>query len=217
MATKKSAVKAKTANARVASKSGGKRGGVREGAGRPPGPWKFKTVDELVTQIQSYFDDCDPHWIWKGIYREKKDADTGLPLIDAEGKQEYQEVQVMEMSKQKDYTVSGLALWLHTTRETLLDYEKGTYDSPVAEGEERSVDFSDAIKRAKLAIENYAEQKLFGPNATGVIFNLKNNWGWKDKKEVEHSGEINRNATDEELDAIIERAERRKASQSIEA
>jgi len=47
------------------------------------------------------------------------------------------------------------------------------------------------------------DKQTFTP---GLIFNAKNNFGWVDQTKVEHSGEINRNATEEELDAIIERS-----------
>jgi len=71
------------------------------------------------------------------------------------------------------YTITGLALALDTSRETLLDYEA-------------KQDFSDNIKRAKLRCHNYAENYLYtGKNATEAIFNLKNNYGWKDKTEVD--------------------------------
>lgn len=74
------------------------------------------------------------------------------------------------------YTVSGLALALDMTRETLLKYEENS-------------EFSDTIKRAKQKIEEYVETRLFVSGiATGVIFNLKNNFGWKDKQEIEQSG-----------------------------
>lgn len=73
-------------------------------------------------------------------------------------------------------TVTGLALACDLTRQGLLEYA------------EKSDEFSDAIKKAKLKVENYLEQRLFGQNATGCIFNLKNNFGWKDKTETELSG-----------------------------
>lgn len=75
-------------------------------------------------------------------------------------------------------TITGLALALDmSTRDTLLDYEKNNPNFK---------EFSDAIKKAKLRCQNYAENFLFsGQNATGAIFNLKNNYGWKDKREHE--------------------------------
>lgn len=45
--------------------------------------------------------------------------------------------------------------------------------------------FFDTIKNAKLKIENYLEKHLVTDNGvTGIIFNLKNNYGWKDKQET---------------------------------
>lgn len=78
--------------------------------------------------------------------------------------------------KHLPYTVSGLAIALDMTRETLLRYEEQN-------------EFSDTIKRAKQRVEGYAEMCLFkgGGIATGVIFNLKNNFGWKDKTEIDNN------------------------------
>lgn len=75
------------------------------------------------------------------------------------------------------FTVSGLALWLDTTRETLMDYQARDK-------------FSDTIKRAKLRCADYAETEMYlGKSPAGPIFALKN-FGWTDKKEVESSGDI---------------------------
>lgn len=72
----------------------------------------------------------------------------------------------------KPYTVSGLANALDMTRQSLLNYEEND-------------EFFDTIKRAKSKIEQYAEECLFGgSNTAGVIFNLKNNYDWKDKQEI---------------------------------
>jgi len=88
------------------------------------------------------------------------------------------------------YTITGLALALKTSRETLCNYE----DRP---------EFFDTIKQAKLRVENYAEQQLFTGKATGPIFALKNH-GWKDTQGIEHSGGVKLdNQTDEELDNRI--------------
>lgn len=76
-------------------------------------------------------------------------------------------------------TITGLARALDLTRKGLLDYENK--DNP---------QFGYTIKRAKIRVEEYLEQRLFEANATGSIFNLKNNFGWKDKTEREHSGNI---------------------------
>lgn len=69
-------------------------------------------------------------------------------------------------------TVTGLALHLgFTSRQAILNYE----DDPK---------FIDAIKTAKLRVENQYEEALFSKNPAGAIFALKN-FGWSDKQETE--------------------------------
>lgn len=76
--------------------------------------------------------------------------------------------------KGKPYTVSGLAYALGTNRQTLINYED-------------KCEFVDTIKNAKAKIELFNEEMLYSKDVstTGVIFNLKNNYGWKDKQEIE--------------------------------
>lgn len=75
--------------------------------------------------------------------------------------------------KHKPYTMSGLALSLDMDRRTLLNYSKDDKFFPT-------------IKKARDKVESFAEERLFYPNATGVIFNLKNNFNWEDKQELKH-------------------------------
>jgi hypothetical protein len=72
------------------------------------------------------------------------------------------------------YTITGLALALDTTRQTLINYEEKD-------------EYLDTIKKAKTMVEQYAEKRLFSGTPTGAIFALKN-FGWKDKQETELSG-----------------------------
>lgn len=72
-------------------------------------------------------------------------------------------------------TVTGLGLALDMSRQTLIEYQNED-------------EFSDTIKKAKQRVENAIEQRLFHNNATGSIFNLKNNFNWKDKSESETYG-----------------------------
>ena len=101
----------------------------------------------------------------------------------------YTEVEIMQQKINKyfeecnknnePYTVTGLCLALDICRDTLLEYSKDKR-------------FSDTIKKAKLKVENYLERHLITDNSTtGIIFNLKNNFGWTDKQQLEHSGNIN--------------------------
>lgn len=82
------------------------------------------------------------------------------------------------------YTVTGLCLALNVTRQTLINYENRDR-SFINMSEEEIEEFVGTVKRAKLRIENYAEKQLFSArNPAGIIFNLKNNYGWKDIQEV---------------------------------
>lgn len=74
-------------------------------------------------------------------------------------------------------TVSGLAYHLGIDRHTLLNYQSDSKFLPT-------------IKRAKERIHQTLEQRLYGNTVTGIIFNLKNNFDWKDKKETELSGSV---------------------------
>lgn len=75
--------------------------------------------------------------------------------------------------KEKPYTMSGLAYALNIDRKTLINYSK--------EGE-----FFHTIKKAKQKVEQQLEENaLIGKgNSTFTIFNLKNNFEWKDNVEV---------------------------------
>lgn len=71
----------------------------------------------------------------------------------------------------RPYTITGLGLALDMSRQDLINYSK-------------KEKFFDTIKRAKMRVENYLEERLINDSsATGIIFNLKNNYGWKDKQE----------------------------------
>ncbi len=81
--------------------------------------------------------------------------------------------------KKEPYTITGLCMALDICRDTLSEYVK-------------KEEFSDTIKKAKLKVENYLEKHLITDSSTtGIIFNLKNNFGWSDKQQIEHSGNVN--------------------------
>lgn len=77
------------------------------------------------------------------------------------------------------YTVTGLALALGTSRQTLDNYQARE-------------EFKDIIDEAKLIVENSYELSLRENGRTGDIFALKN-FGWEDRKkqEIEGDGVIN--------------------------
>ncbi len=122
-------------------------------------PPKFKSVKELKDTINAYF---------KGCWQIKVSA-FGAPLKDPVSG-EYLYVQV------KPYTMAGLAVALGISRETLVQYGK-------------KEQFSDAISRAREAVEANQEEKLFVPGvANGAKFALTNNFnGWQDEKHIDHT------------------------------
>ena len=90
-------------------------------------------------------------------------------------------------AEDKRPTVSGLGYYLGLTRKQILEYENcidndklfARFDDSVKLG------FRNSIKDAKRFIEYCLEDKLINGNTTpiGLIFALKNNYGWVDKTE----------------------------------
>lgn len=132
-------------------------------------PLKFKSVEELQEKVDAYFAECDSHMVESEEWEDLRNEDGKL-VKDENGYNKLVSIIRRRMTKQVPYTITGLALALDTTRETLLDYQY-------------KEEFTDTIKAAKLRCENFNEQMLYGPSPTGTIFNLKNNYGWKDKTE----------------------------------
>jgi len=82
----------------------------------------------------------------------------------------------------RPYTVPGLALAMgFSSRSSLFDY--ATRNA----GHE---EFAATLKRAKLRIEAQRVEALVScrGNAAGMIFDLKNNFGWRDQQNVELTG-----------------------------
>ena len=119
--------------------------------GRPP---KYKTVEELQSVIDEYFDHCDNRI--KEVH--KPDGET------------------YGYSNPEPYTMSGLAYWLGMSRQALLDYSNRD-------------EFLDTIKEARAKVEFDVERRMSDKDTftPGLIFNAKNNFGWKDKTETELS------------------------------
>lgn len=72
------------------------------------------------------------------------------------------------------YTISGLVNWTDIERQTLLNYSK-------------EEEFFDTIKKAKEKIVQMQEEMLMSGkgNAAGIIFSMKNNYGWKDAHQID--------------------------------
>ncbi len=147
-------------------------------------PLKFSTAEELETRINAYFDDCDEEYDRRVFKHDEIVVEAGKPVCGNCWKAEKSKGCIWvsgERKVKRPYTVTGLALWLNTTRQTLLEYQGEV------EGREKSdPKYADAITHAKQRIENFASERLFDPDAPtkGVIFSLSNNGdGWAEKRE----------------------------------
>ena len=86
-------------------------------------------------------------------------------------------------------TMAGLALSLDVDRRTIVNYSNNEEYFPT-------------IRKARAKIESFIETRLYGNNVTGCIFNLKNNFDWKDKQEIE-TKDTTEEVSDEDLNAKI--------------
>jgi hypothetical protein len=75
-------------------------------------------------------------------------------------------------TKKDEWTITGLAIHLETSRETLLNYQDRE-------------EFFDTIKRAKDMVEHSYEIDLKKKGHAGSIFALKN-MNWTDRQEIKH-------------------------------
>lgn len=123
-------------------------------------PPKYETPEEMQNIIVLYFLACK--------INQSDNAKLSEDLNE-------EELSIIKDIEDVVPTVSGLAYTLDMTTEALRNYE----------GKE---EFLATVKRAKQRIEISLEQRLAGTAVTGSIFNLKNNFGWKDKTERELTG-----------------------------
>lgn len=72
------------------------------------------------------------------------------------------------------YTMSGLAYYLDLSRKQLLVYKKRQQ-------------FGNAIIKARRKVEMDVERRSLERGSVCHIFNLKNNFGWKDESKVENT------------------------------
>jgi len=147
-------------------------------AGRP---LIFETPEKLEEAVEAYFASC---WeeVWIQI-RTLDDADKPIkdpqggfimewiPKLDREGNR--------ILRRMKPYSITGLAVALNTSRQTLLNYQERP-------------EFFDTIKKAKDICEQYIEDGMLSGEIPAVpgIFNAKNNYGWADKQEIDNTHRV---------------------------
>lgn len=154
-------------------------------------PLLFKTKEELQEKIEEYFKSCYDYKrdMFGGRIEDKECIEE---TEDADGKIHRKwKSNGFLMEQVRPFTVSGLAVYLGTSRETLMNYEKKD-------------EFFDTIKEAKDRIYAYTEESLFTNKPTGPIFSLKNNYGWVDKQEIDSKVEVKKSSIDQLFESIEE-------------
>ncbi|MFE7720107.1 terminase small subunit [Nocardia rhizosphaerihabitans] len=137
-------------------------------------PLKFETVAELKSKVNAYFNRCDPH-------TEMQRVVTGH---DKEGNALFKDAEVYTTAV--PYTITGLARACGTTRDVILDYESGKYDDK-DDTDPQGHRFSYVVKDAKLRVQENVELMSLQGAGAGAIFWLKNNAGWRDRQELDHT------------------------------
>ena len=80
--------------------------------------------------------------------------------------------EVIEIINPEPYTMAGLAYAIGMDRTSLFNYSKREQ-------------FFDTIKRARDKVQTDVERRLMEDAPTGAIFNLKNNFGYVDQKQID--------------------------------
>ncbi len=124
----------------------------------------------MQVKINAYIAACFEQY-WDDV--EMRD-DDGNKILDLKGLCRTKPVKKWKMVHPP--TVSGMCVFLGMTRQGLHNYK----DKP---------EFVDTIKRALSLIESSFEEGLADGriNPTAGIFIMKNNFGWKDKSEVDNN------------------------------
>ena len=125
-------------------------------------PPLFKTEKALKKAVDAYFNAIS-----------SKKAIPGA--LSADGEQYY------EIVFREAPTVNGLCLFLGISRKTWENYCANE-------------NFNFITEQTKMKMEAYCENLLLTRekgSLQGVIFNLQNNYGWRENFDVKHSGEIN--------------------------
>ena len=166
-------------------------------AGRPK---KYKTNKALSREIDKYFDSISKTEELSEVYVTGKDK-KGKDILARRAVLNDNGEPIKNTRWLSPPTITGMCLFLGISRQTFDTYCK-------------EAEFLDTTTRARTRIENYLEQQLYrDKGVNGIIFNLSNNFGWKDKKEIDLGKETRQglavqNMTMDEKMALIAEATR---------
>ncbi len=130
---------------------------------------KYLSPEHLQGMVNEYFESC-----------------MG-PMINRDGNLVYDEQGRLVKTQVKPFTLSGLALHLGVSTQTLKRYREGQLDTILDEMKAETEDhltFSRVVLRAKQTIEAYAEGRLYDRDGSnGARFVLDCCYGWVSHRE----------------------------------
>lgn len=130
---------------------------------------KFVTPEQLKCMVDEYFESCNG------------------PLLDKYGQIQYDKKGNIIKVQTKPYAVSGLALHLGITTQSLKGYRIGEIDTILQEMKadtDNEPTFAQVLFEAKQRIEAYAENRLYDRDGQGgARYVLDSAFGWTTKKE----------------------------------
>lgn len=130
---------------------------------------RFMSPEHLQCMVNEYFESCNG------------------PLLDRYGNLVYDKNGNLVKTQVEPWTVSGLALYLGISTNTLKQYKLGRIDSLLDEMRVDTDDymtFSSVVLKAKQKIESYAEKRLYDRDGQqGARFVLDNAFQWVSRKE----------------------------------
>ena len=140
------------------------------------GTKKFMSPEHLQCMVNEYFESCNG------------------PLIDKWGQLVYDKGGNLVKVQVKPYTLSGLALYLGVSTQTLKKYREGLVDDFLdelyAETDDR-LTFAKVVMNAKQTIEAYAEGRLYdkdGQRGAQFVLDCCYNWvGHKEQADIRKS------------------------------
>lgn len=132
-------------------------------------PKRFMSPQHLQSMVDEYFESCNG------------------PLLDRYGNLVYDKDGRLVKTQVEPWTVSGLALYLGISTNTLKKYRQGRVDTLLDEMRAETDDymtFSSVVIKAKQKIESYAERRLYDRDGQqGARFVLDNAFDWVSHKE----------------------------------
>lgn len=139
----------------------------------PGKPRRFPTPEHLAVKVAEYFEHCKnpPAKIKRG-FKNIKDPKTNQDIIE-DGELKQEEYMYKFQPDEIPPTIAGLCWYLEITRDMLTDFRKGAYGQG----------YSNILNKTFEFMESWWAERLASTNATGPLFTLKAQFGWKDTED----------------------------------